>query len=372
MKRCIFHYPNPINEAPAVGSAVRPLQILKALKACGYVVDEAIGYGADRKKKIKKIEENIKNGVQYDFLYSESLTMPTLLSEENHLPKFLILDFSFFKICKKNGIKIGLFYRDIHWKFPLYRESVKRWVPFVTIPFYKYDLLQYKRLVDILYVPSKLFMNYVDYKARWKPLPSGGKYKIVNHYKANIENSNKLNLFYVGGLVGLNDISKLIICVSSIAQVELTVCCPRKIWEENKQKFVKILGNNITIIHESGDKLEQYYEKAHIACLYFPNSDYRDMAMPVKLFDYISHGKPIVCSSKTVAAEYINENQLGWIVDYADESLKKLLMRLVNDRKEILEKTINVKKIARENTWKARAEEIIHDLTNIGEVKYGK
>lgn len=372
LKRCIFHYPGPIEENPLVGSAVRPFQILNALKACGYIVEEVIGYGNERKKKIKNIKKSIMAGEKYDFLYSESLTMPTLLSEKDHLPKFPVLDFSFFKFCKKNGINIGLFYRDIHWKFPLYRESVKSWIPFVTLPFYKYDLMQYKRLVDILYVPSKPFMQYIEYGTNWKTLPSGGQYNIIDSCKRTIENSEKLNLFYVGGIVGLNDVSKLMTFVKDLDQLELTVCCPIEEWEKNKSKFNPCLGENTTIIHERGEGLKKYYEKADIACLYFPNNDYRDMAMPVKLFEYISYGKPIICNSKTAAAEYIDENQLGWIVDYDDDSLKKLLIRLSSEKNEIMEKMANVKKIAIKNTWKARAEEIINDLNDIEEVEYEK
>ncbi len=33
-------------------------------------------------KKIKKIKSNIKEGIKYDFLYSESSTEPTLLTEK--------------------------------------------------------------------------------------------------------------------------------------------------------------------------------------------------------------------------------------------------------------------------------------------------
>ena len=59
-----------------------------------------------------------------NFLYSESSTMPTSLTEPHHMPTHPFLDFSFFYFCKRNGIKIGLFYRDIYWKFEIYKEKV--------------------------------------------------------------------------------------------------------------------------------------------------------------------------------------------------------------------------------------------------------
>ena len=98
-KRCIFHYPNPISDKMSAGSSVRPNQMLNAFKLCGYIVDDVTGYGSERKQKIREIKKNIKNGVKYDFVYSESINIPTVLSEENHIPIYPFLDFSFFTFC---------------------------------------------------------------------------------------------------------------------------------------------------------------------------------------------------------------------------------------------------------------------------------
>ena len=99
-KRCIFHYPNPISDKMSAGSSVRPNQMLNAFKLCGYIVDDVTGYGSERKQKIREIKKNIKNGVKYDFVYSESINIPTVLSEENHIPIYPFLDFSFFTFCR--------------------------------------------------------------------------------------------------------------------------------------------------------------------------------------------------------------------------------------------------------------------------------
>ncbi len=109
-KRCIFHIPNKLDEKSLSGSQVRPRMMIQAFKDIGYDVDVVMGYGKERKKSINIIKNNIKSGIKYDFLYSESSTMPTLLTEKNHLPLYPNLDFGFFKFCKNHGIKIGLFY----------------------------------------------------------------------------------------------------------------------------------------------------------------------------------------------------------------------------------------------------------------------
>ena len=160
-KRCIFHIPNYVDPKGLSGSNVRPYKMADAFRQNGYAVDVVMGYGKDRKRQIAEIKRNISNGVRYDFLYSESSTMPTLLTERHHLPVYPFLDFGFFKFCKTHGIKIGLFYRDIYWKFPLYREKINVLKAKLATAMYRYDLFQYDRLLDVLFLPSVLMKQYM-------------------------------------------------------------------------------------------------------------------------------------------------------------------------------------------------------------------
>lgn len=104
-KRMIFHIPVKINRNWASASNIRPMKMIETFKKCGYDVAVIEGYGKDRKKQIKQIKNNILKGIKYDFLYSESSTMPTLLTEKNHLPIYPCLDFNFLKFCKKKENK---------------------------------------------------------------------------------------------------------------------------------------------------------------------------------------------------------------------------------------------------------------------------
>ena len=99
-KKCIVHIPNYIEKEGKSGSNIRPLKMKQAFEEAGYLVDFVYGYGKERKKKIKFIKEQIKKGIEYDFLYSESSTMPTLLTEKNHFPKYINLDFDFLHIVE--------------------------------------------------------------------------------------------------------------------------------------------------------------------------------------------------------------------------------------------------------------------------------
>ena len=43
---------------------------------------------------------------------------------------------------------------DIYWKFDVYKEKTNRLQQMIAIPLYKYDLRQYDKFVDRLYLPS--------------------------------------------------------------------------------------------------------------------------------------------------------------------------------------------------------------------------
>ena len=137
MKRMIFHIPLKINRERSSASQIRPLKMIEAFKKVGFEVDLVEGYGKERKKQIKKIKKNILDGIEYQFLHCPCSTMPTLLTEKHHFPIYPILDFSFFSFCKKHGIRIGLFYRDIYWCI---RSSNHGWRAKIAKYFHQYDL----------------------------------------------------------------------------------------------------------------------------------------------------------------------------------------------------------------------------------------
>jgi hypothetical protein len=187
MKNVILHFPYEIVKELSSGSQIRPVKMIDAFISSGYKVDLIIGNATDRKKKIYEIKKNIKNGIRYEFVYSESSTMPTLLTERHHYPTHPFLDFGFLKFCKKNNIRIGLFYRDIYWMLgnsPDNKNNIKRKIAKL---FYLYDLYSYKKYVDVLYVPSirmyKL-MNY-DFTGRVLSLPPGGEIQSNYYHRDN-------------------------------------------------------------------------------------------------------------------------------------------------------------------------------------------
>lgn len=352
-KHIIFHIPIEILATRHSASQIRPLQMINAFRENGYVVDIVAGQISERKKKIAIIKHKIKSGVKYDFLYAESSTMPTLLTESHHLPLHPFVDFDFFSFCKSKNIKIGLFYRDIYWCFEEYGNDLKKKIAKL---FYKYDLNKYNKLLDILFIPSLEMLEYIPFKIKVPTysLPPG--VPILEEDNYTMINSKTIEILYVGGIGGHYNLKKIISVISNLENIHLTICCRKEDWIIEKKDYEHLLNDNISIVHKFGNELHKYYKNADLFCLFVEPQVYWNFCVPYKLFESIGYNCPILASEGTWVAKFCKKNKLGITCKYDVENLKELLSTV--NRKEILTMKNKINDFALLNTWQKRCEEI--------------
>lgn len=346
--------------------------MLSALLSIGYKVDIVAGDIESRKRAIRQIKSNIRRGVKYDFLYSESNTMPTLFSGRKNILWNLNTDFSFLTFCKKHGIPIGLFYRDVYWKFPSHKRNHQNFRYFVSKFLYLYDLFRYEKIVNRFYVPSFRMLDYVGSKklARLSDsLPPGAENNptIVNAKKDFFNNKNEhydgiITLFYVGGVGTHYQFHLLLEAIKDLDYVYLTICCRKTEWQLHKKEYMQHLTSRVTIIHTSGQELETHYANAMIGLAFFAYSPYMALAMPVKAFEYLAHSMPIITNENTELGDFIETNGIGWGLPYDVDALRKLLAEIHENYDELYDKHKNGLKALEKNTWEKRAEKVRDQL----------
>jgi glycosyltransferase involved in cell wall biosynthesis len=359
----IFHHTSPIDSNASVGSAVRPLQMVRAFEALGYSIDFATGYIQERKKRMREIKKKIRSGKRYDFVYAENSNLPNSVSPTERVPIHFLMDYSFFRTCNKHDIPIGLFYRDIYWAFGIFGKTRNPFLQRLAKTLYRYDLRIYSKTLKKMYLPSEKvgeFVPIVD-SALFKALPPGGTFSI-NPSSKILSEKGMLRLFYVGGFGGDYDMHVLFEVVSRMPNVELTICTREHEWKLHEAEY-PIPSSNISIVHLFGSKMEESLLKHDIALLYVQPIPYREIAMPIKLFEYIGLNKPIIASKGTLAADFVSEHGLGWAVDYDAESLEALLNNLATTPKMIDDAVERIAGIKDQHTWKARALQVVSDLT---------
>ena len=87
--------------------------------------------------------------------------------------------------------------------------------------------------------------------------------------------------------------------------------------------------------------------------------------MPVKVYESIAHGVPlIVSSSAEVLASFVEKEGIGWVVDDAGE-FTMLLRRLAEHPQEVVDRRKAVERIRHLHTWDQRAREVVKALGEI-------
>lgn len=354
----IFHCPFVLNYSSNSASGIRPLKMLAAFQSLGFDVEIVAGNSFERKKIIKKIIKDINAGKDYDFVYSESSTMPTALTDPHHLPLNPFLDFNFFKFLKSKNIKIGLFYRDIYWMFNDYGRNLPWYKKQLALFFYKSDLRMYNNFLDKLYLPSMKMGGYIDI-ARKNIMDALPPAHSTSEYINKPVYNGKINLLYIGGIGADYKMHKLFNALKKLPNVSLTLCTRKSDWLLVKDEY-GYLPDNIDIVHKSGSELDVLYDKSHIAVLFVEPKDYREFAVPFKLYEYIGRNKPIICTSSTLVGDFVAENNIGWVLKYDDKELVDLLSHI--GKTDIDMKSERILHVKKNETWESRAKKVCADL----------
>lgn len=361
-KRIIFHIPVQLDRNHASASQIRPLKMIAAFQNIGYAVDIVEGPAKKRQAQIVEIKKNIRAGVKYDFVYSESSTMPTLLTESHHLPTHPCLDFGFFQFCKKNNIPIGLFYRDIHWCFI---NKNKDWKQRVARYFYRYDLKKYQKLVDVFFLPSLEMLPHIPFHfdGTVATLPPGGDEKEAIHSKTD----NSINILYVGGVGGNYDVAPLLGAVSECPFVNLTLCCRPSDWEKVAAQLAPLLSENIRILHKQPEELPELYAAADLFSLFF-HTDYWEFAVPFKLFEAVSYQVPLLAAEGTWCGKFVHENRIGFEIPHRTDELIRVLNQIHDNPAVLQDFRNNLSRLAPQHTWESRARKVADELTQTANV----
>ena len=338
------------------GSRLRPRKMLAAFEQRGCDVKTLTGdqTDRDRRKKVAEIRRSLKEN-KYDLCYIESPVYPILKSCDRRLIRKI----------HEAGIPIGYFYRDFYRKFPHTVSSDKSLSRILKDKVL--DLLQRKtdrvlKNCDIVYLPSeesKELFPYHDMRA----LPTGGE-NLLPQSEKQLQHT----CIYVGGITGQYD-GKLLLdsfgeLVKRDDRYKLILVCRPEEWE----KFDHPLKREkwISVHHASGDDLAELYSQAQIALVIHKDDAYNRYAIPVKTFEYMSYGLPIVSVRIQALAEFISREGAGVVVDHDPQKMADVIQMITKSQAEYDSYAASVKEaLLSRNLWKHRVDTVVHDLKSM-------
>ena len=142
----------------------------------------------------------------------------------------------------------------------------------------------------------------------------------------------------------------------------LTLCVRPDDWEAVKHEYAEQTCPAIKVVHAQGPGLQEHFLEANIASLLVEPTDYWQLAVPVKLFEYIGAGKPILATKGTLTGKKVEEESLGWVIDNTSDALAELLKRLEHDPGEVERVRQAVLTRRAEHSWENRARQVAATL----------
>ncbi len=343
------------------GSSVRPQNMYRAFVQCGYDVKLLKGQQNKRKQRRANVREVLEwlDANRPDICYVEPPTGPFFNSIDHRL----------LKKVHKMGIPIGLFYRDAYWKYNLIDfgkgllPALKAWM---IRNMQKRDLARFNSYCDIIYLPSALAVQEWGFSSP-KILPPGS-----SQVEMLPKTTEGLCGIYVGGVSSRYGIYKLLDAFRIVNQDELRVTlrlvCRENEWASVSKDYRSLTDSGwLQVKHADGDALAKEYSDADFALCTLEKDYYNDLAIPIKLLEYISYGKPVIGTNCVEIQRFIEENQVGIVADFDAAAIAQAILRLAEDVEYRQAMALNCLAVREKNTWTARVEQVVRELSELRE-----
>ena len=365
--QAILHIPKPLPVNSDRPSEIRPLRMLDAFNAIGCQVHLVAGESTERKRAAHALERRIRNGEHFDFCYAETANRPLALSDSDGVPRHPLFDYRLLQRIRAAGIPIGLFIRDLYWRFDFYRDMLPPLARNLALPLYYLDFMVYRRYADHIFLPSTRMAEYFPRpvaETRRSALPPG----IDTGQGVRLSNDpagQGLRCLYVGGATPpFYDLSDVLAYFGNSTHT-LTIVCRAAEWQAIAGHYANLLTERIRIVHAGQDQLPELYGSADLALLVRAPNAYLDFAMPFKLLEAVQFAVPVVVSGNNAASEFVSNNQLGWTIPDVG-ALAAQLDELAAKRQLIREMSSHCVAAFHENSWAARARTVVETLLGSG------
>ncbi|WP_028778680.1 glycosyltransferase [Shimazuella kribbensis] len=368
MDKVLIYFPFELAKKADSGSKVRPLKMIEAFEKWGRDRDlDVIVVSGESKVREERWNELLrqKSLTNVRFCYVENQTIPIWLTDKNHIPSKPFIDRKVFQYLKQNQIPMGIFYRDVYWKFDdLYplkglKKNLMQWL-------YRREEKFYEKYADAIFLPSLEMGKYVDINRTKVALPPGGK-EVV--FRKVDRGDNQVRAIYVGAVKHADNGLPLMLETLERIRLEglplsLTVVCREAEYqglaETQKEQMKKL---QVEVKHISGDELDTLYEEIDFAYLPRTKSTYNDFSVPVKLVEYLSNYLPVLASNCTAQQRFVESGPYGVVAGATVDEMVSATKTMMDQHQTYLN-TIQ-EKFLTDNSWMARVQTVNHTLNKI-------
>lgn len=278
-------------------------------------------------KFMSEVNRYLKNK-QFDYLHCHDLDGIVTGVLVNKKKSKLIFDMhEFYEVLNRNQ---------------KYRYLVREVVSFFQN---KSDWIIYVNKVQVGKIPDKNRSKLIF-------LPN---YPDLNNY--NLEPkipSETLRISYIGAVRQYTELKNLMDACNDLNEVHVSIHGMGVAYENLK----KIVDNykNVTLsgVYDYKQSSKFYSNADLLYCVYPMNIIQNKLSYPVKFYEAILTNTPVIISKGSVLEEFLNEYDIGFVVDGSDSrNIRKTINEILNDRDIIDIKKKNMKEIQFKYVWES-------------------
>ena len=130
-------------------------------------------------------------------------------------------------------------------------------------------------------------------------------------------------------------------------------------WEKGVGERVLFFG------HAPQSKLALYQQAADVLLMPFPDTPhYRNHMSPVKMFEYMASGRPIIASNLPTIREVLNDTNAVIVPPGDPHALAEMISSLLHDPKRAVALALKARENVEQYSWKNRAERVMALITS--------
>ena len=255
---------------------------------------------------------------------------------------------------------------DVHEPYPVTISNIKtRWL--ITSLFFnlfgKYiKYWENKKVREY----DKIITTEEIVNSRFEGLLGKGKSEIIYNY-TNLEPSSDINqekeydLIYAGSIRSIRSVMEILEAIRIITETGgkvkmLFIGVIHESWLKQKMELFiseNSLQNNITI-HPfvPYSEINDYYRKSRIGLLIFHDLPVHHIILPIKLFEYMTFGLPVIGNDFGHVSDFITKEECGITVSSPDPKLiSEAIIKLLENKEEYERLSSNGKNAALKYTW---------------------
>jgi glycosyltransferase involved in cell wall biosynthesis len=117
------------------------------------------------------------------------------------------------------------------------------------------------------------------------------------------------------------------------------------------------------VVHAEGEDIVRLLPDVLATVIPRPRTAYNDLALPIKLFDYLAYGRPLLVTDCLEQARVVNDGRAGIVTPDDVPAMADAIGRIASARKSQLDRwSSNAHATARGASWSARAATIVRAL----------